>query len=100
MLRCNKGSTWEGGIREPFIVRWPGRVPPHSRRLQPVSLMDLFATALAVAAETPGATATLERHGNGAAVDGKDLRAVLASAAAPSPHNALFHVVRSKTPPK
>ncbi len=26
-LRGRKGSTYEGGVREPFIARWPGRIP-------------------------------------------------------------------------
>ena len=26
-LRGGKHTEWEGGFREPFIVRWPGKVP-------------------------------------------------------------------------
>ena len=53
--------------------------------------MDLFATALAIAAEREGAAAGLAPQG-GAAIDGADLRAVLARADAPSPHaDGLFH---------
>ncbi len=29
-LRGRKGSTYEGGVREPFIARWPGRIPKGS----------------------------------------------------------------------
>lgn len=84
MLRCMKGSTWEGGVREPLLVRWPGTVPQGARRLQPVSLMDLFATAIAAAGLPPSA--------DGRPIDGKDLRGVLADSSAPSPHAAgLFY---------
>ena len=55
--------------------------------MQPVSLMDLFATAVAAAAAaSPAAAATLRAHDSSAAIDGKDLRSVLASAEAPSEH--------------
>lgn len=48
-LRGNKGSYYEGGIREPFIVRWPGVTEPGSRCDVPVINVDLFPTFLAVA---------------------------------------------------
>ena len=28
LLRCGKGTTWEGGQREPAIARWPGKIKP------------------------------------------------------------------------
>ena len=28
LLRCGKGTTWEGGMREPAIARWPGKIKP------------------------------------------------------------------------
>ena len=43
-LRDNKGSIYEGGHREPFLVRWPGKVKPGSRSEQIVSITDVFAT--------------------------------------------------------
>jgi arylsulfatase A-like enzyme len=53
-LRGNKGSYYEGGIREPFIVRWPGVVKPSSRCDVPVISVDLYPTFLAAAgAATP-----------------------------------------------
>lgn len=93
MLRCNKGSTWEGGVREPLIVRWPVHVPAGVRRLQPVSLMDLFATALAAVAEASETNAkALLADGSKVAIDGKSLLPVLRSDDAPSPHDAgLFY---------
>ena len=48
-LRGNKGSYYEGGIREPFIVRWPGVTKPGSRCDVPVINVDLFPTFLAAA---------------------------------------------------
>jgi arylsulfatase A-like enzyme len=50
-LRSGKGSLYEGGIRVPLIVRWPGTQP--GERRQPVVTMDLFAT-LRGAAMGPG----------------------------------------------
>jgi arylsulfatase A-like enzyme len=51
-LRARKGFFWEGGTRVPFIVRWPGQVPKGLIYHQPVSHLDIFATAVA-AAEAP-----------------------------------------------
>ncbi|MCA9049045.1 MAG: sulfatase [Planctomycetaceae bacterium] len=48
-LRGNKGGYYEGGIREPFIVRWPGVVAAGSRCSVPVINVDLFPTFLAAA---------------------------------------------------
>ena len=51
-LRGNKGCYYEGGIREPFIVRWPGVTTPGSKCDVPVINVDLFPTFL-VAAGAP-----------------------------------------------
>lgn len=48
-LRGGKGMLYEGGIRVPLIVRWPGRVPRGSVCDVPVLLMDLFPTFAAAA---------------------------------------------------
>lgn len=48
-LRGNKGSYYEGGIREPWIVRWPRVTQPESRCDVPVINQDLFPTFLAAA---------------------------------------------------
>jgi len=45
-LRGNKGCYYEGGIREPFIVRWPGVTEPGSHCDVPVINVDLFPTFL------------------------------------------------------
>jgi len=45
-LRANKGSNYEGGLRVPFIVRWPGKIKPGAVSAEPVIGMDLFPTIL------------------------------------------------------
>lgn len=52
--RCNgplrefKGSLYEGGVRVPFIARWPGKVPAGKTSESLVSLVDLLATSAAL----------------------------------------------------
>jgi arylsulfatase A len=48
-LRSQKGDLYEGGIRIPLIVRWPGRVASGSICRVPVTSPDLFATILDLA---------------------------------------------------
>ena len=43
-LRGYKDTEFEGGHRVPFLVRWPGVVPPGSRCDTTLNLLDLFAT--------------------------------------------------------
>ena len=43
-LRDDKGSIYEGGHREPFLARWPGRIKPGTTSDQIISITDIFAT--------------------------------------------------------
>jgi arylsulfatase len=43
-LRGRKDSTFEGGVREPFIARWPGRIPAGRVSNAVASMMDVFPT--------------------------------------------------------
>ena len=43
-LRSGKGSLYEGGVRVPLIVRWPGVTPRGAVSAEPVAVMDLFPT--------------------------------------------------------
>jgi arylsulfatase A-like enzyme len=52
-LRAGKGWMYEGGIREPFLVRWPGVVKPNRVIDTPVSSPDLFPTLLDVVGAHP-----------------------------------------------
>ena len=48
-LRSGKGSLYEGGTREPFIVRWPGVTKPGSTCEVPTIHVDIFPTFLELA---------------------------------------------------
>lgn len=48
-LRAGKGSVYEGGIRVPLMVKWPGVVKPRTTCEQPVIVEDLFPTILEMA---------------------------------------------------
>jgi len=48
-LRAGKGSVYEGGIRVPLIISWPGKTIPGSSTDQPVIVEDLFPTILELA---------------------------------------------------
>ena len=77
-LRGGKGTWWEGGIRVPFVLAWPGMVPAGTTYGQPVVAMDLFATFLRAAGGTPTAV-----------VDGVGLLPYLRGAGG-TPHTYLF----------
>lgn len=79
-LRGVKGTTWEGGMRVPCIVRWPGRVSPHTVSDVPVTAMDLLPTlARAAGADLPDRV-----------IDGRDVTEVWSGEGA-SPHEAIWY---------
>jgi arylsulfatase len=53
-LREGKGTSWEGGTREPCIMRWPGQIPAGTESTDMLMTIDLFPTiAHLVGAELP-----------------------------------------------
>jgi arylsulfatase A-like enzyme len=48
-LRGNKGAYYEGGVREPFIAAWPGKIAPGTRSDVPIINVDFYPTFLAAA---------------------------------------------------
>ncbi|MHB8519181.1 MAG: sulfatase [Limisphaerales bacterium] len=52
-LRAGKGYLYEGGIREPLMVKWPGAVRPGSVCRVPVCSVDFYPTILEMAGVTP-----------------------------------------------
>ena len=80
-LREGKGTAWEGGVRVPFIARWPGRIPAGRVMRQPAMTIDLLPTiAKLVNAELP-------QH----KIDGLDIWPLLhGEPNAKNPHDAYF----------
>jgi arylsulfatase A-like enzyme len=80
-LREGKQTTFEGGIRVPFIARWPGKIPAGSVCREPAMTIDIFPTiARLIGAKLP------ERK-----IDGLDIWPLLAAEpGAKSPHEALY----------
>jgi len=81
-LRAGKGTTFEGGIRVPLIVRWTGRIAPGRVVADPVSQLDFFPTCAALA----GASVPADR-----VMDGRDIRDVLAGAPSAGAVRTLYH---------
>ncbi|XP_070577422.1 arylsulfatase A-like [Ptychodera flava] len=67
LLKCGKGTTYEGGQRVPGIAVWPGKIPAGVRTTELASTMDLLPTlAKLTGAEVPSV-----------ALDGTDISSVL-----------------------
>ena len=80
-LNGHKAQFLDGGIREPFLLRWPGRLQPGSVYRQPVSTMDLYPTFCAAAlAPVP----------DGTKLDGVNLLPYLTGEKTGTPHEILF----------
>lgn len=84
-LREGKGTAWEGGTREPCIMRWPGRIPKGATNDHMLMTIDLFPTiAKLVGAELP-------EH----KIDGLDVWPLITGAkGATNPHAAYFTYYR------
>lgn len=80
-FRAGKGTTFEGGLRVPFIAWRPGKVPAGSTNSAPLSALDLFPTLVELAG-APRPERTL---------DGQSMAALLRGESKPSPTRPLFH---------
>ena len=79
-LRAGKGFPYEGGIREPLIVTWPGVTKPGATCAVPVSSIDFFPTLLEIAGVPPPG-----------AVDGISLVPLLKQAGVPARDALYWH---------
>ena len=61
-LRGMKGDAWEAGHRMPFIVSWPGVVPPSSTSKQTICFTDLLATLADIFEQPLAAAAELDSY--------------------------------------
>ncbi len=52
-FRGHKRTLWEGGIRVPAIVRWPGEVPARRVSNEIIHMTDVFPSLLAAAGSSP-----------------------------------------------
>ncbi len=88
-LRAGKGTTYEGGMREPCVMRWPARIKPGQTCEQVAATIDLLPTfAALVGAELP----------KDRPIDGLDFSALLDDPQAASPHDkaGYFYYKNSK----
>ncbi len=80
-LREGKATTWEGGVRVPFLARWPGHIPAGTTCREPAMTIDLVPTI----AKLTGAQ--LPDH----KIDGQDIGPLLMSQpGACSPQEAYY----------
>ena len=82
-LRGRKNTTWEGGMREPCLMRWPGRIPAGAVCREVATAMDLLPTLAYLA----GAQVSGDRI-----IDGKNIWPLMSGQpGAKSPHDAFFY---------
>nr|XP_046238645.1 steryl-sulfatase [Scatophagus argus] len=86
IYKAGKSTNWEGGIRVPGILRWPGNIPAGRQVDEPTSNMDLFPTVV----QLSGALVPEDRE-----IDGHDLMDLLQGRTERSKHEFLFHYCNS-----
>jgi len=80
-LREGKGTNWEGGTREPCIMRWPGKIPAGTVSNDMLMTIDLFPTI------AKWLDAKLPEH----KIDGLDVWPIIAGEpGAKNPHDAYY----------
>jgi arylsulfatase A-like enzyme len=81
-LRGGKGSTWEGGVREPTIAWWPGKIAAGSSNDAVMANFDFLPTLATLA----GATVPNDRK-----IDGADVWPLLSGQSSAPAHEAFYY---------
>jgi len=82
LLREGKGTSFEGGCREPTVMWWPNKIPAGTTCDELASSIDLLPTVAAIVG------ATLPEH----SIDGKDIRPLMfGTRDARSPHDVFYY---------
>ncbi|MEW5870603.1 MAG: sulfatase-like hydrolase/transferase [Chloroflexota bacterium] len=84
-LRGGKATLYEGGVRVPFLLRWPRRLPAGLVYTQPIASLDLLPTLLSAA----GAASSAQ-------LDGVDLLPHLSGSQPAAPHDQLYWRMRQQ----
>jgi len=80
-LREGKGTSWDGGVREPTVMRWPGHIPAGRVCREPAMTIDILPTVARLI------NAPLPDH----KIDGLDIWPLMAGQpGAKCPHEALY----------
>lgn len=81
-LREGKGTTWEGGMREPCIMRWPGKIPAGTVCNELAATIDIFPTIAHLTGAQPSENE----------IDGKNIWSLMSGQPeAKSPHEAYYY---------
>lgn len=79
-LREGKGTSWDGGVREPTLMRWPGHIPAGKSCNAPMMTIDMFPTiARLIGGKLPDHK-----------IDGLDITDVITGKTDKSPHDVLY----------
>ncbi len=81
LLRGSKGTVYEGGVRVPAVMRWPGRIPAGMVTSEVASIMDIFPTL----ANLSGGERPKDR-----VIDGRDLQPLWTEPDKATGHDALY----------
>ena len=89
LLRGEKGDTWEGGVRVPGIVWWPGTIEAGQDPIDIVQVSDMFTTAASIAG-------VKNKIPNDRVTDGVDQSALLLLGEGKSRRDYVFHYNNDK----